>query len=619
MMAKNPLGEVITLLDSLTTKIIQEGEDELKAYKAYVEWCDDYSKNRNFEITTATAKKGKLEAEISQLTADIEASTGRIEDLAGSIGTDEKDLNDATVIHRKEAEDFAANDAELSDSINTLSRAIGILEKEMAKNPAAFAQIDASSLDGLLKSIGAVIEAAAFPIADKQKLLALVQTQQGDAADDDAPGAPAPAVYKTHSTNILDVLDDLKEKAEEELASLRKAFANSKHNFDMLKQSLEMQIADDTRHMEDEKAAKAASEEAKATAEANLAATLKDLADSKAALKASNSGCMQVAADHEATVAGRNEELKTIAEAKKILVSTTSGAVEQTYSMFQMGSRLQTRADLAGSEVVSLIKRLAKEQSSAELTQLASRVAAVFQYGASAGEDPFAKVKGLIKTLIIKLEKEAGAEAQEKAYCDEQMAKTEAKQTELEDDVAKLTAKIDQASAASAGLKADVRELQAELATLAKLQAEMDKTRQEENAAYVEAKADLELGLSGVRQALGVLRDYYGSGASAAAMMQVMRQPAPPVPELFEPASGAGQSIIGILEVVESDFAKNLAQEETEEADSLAEYEKTTQENKVTNTLKSQDVKYKAQEFIGLDKNVAEMSADLKSTQTELT
>merc|ERR1719461_2184948 len=119
--AKNPLSVVITLLDSLTAKIIQEGEDELKAYKAYVEWCDDYSKNRNFEITTATAKKEKLGAEISQLTADIEASTGRIEDLAGSIASDEKDLKDATDIHNKEAADFAANDAELSDDIDTLS------------------------------------------------------------------------------------------------------------------------------------------------------------------------------------------------------------------------------------------------------------------------------------------------------------------------------------------------------------------------------------------------------------------------------------------------------------------------------------------------------------------
>ena len=44
------------------------------------------------------------------------------------------------------------------------------------------------------------------------------------------------------------------------------------------------------------------------------------------------------------------------------------------------------------------------------------------RYGASAGEDPFAKVKQLITNMIAKLEKEAGADANQKAYCDEEMA-----------------------------------------------------------------------------------------------------------------------------------------------------------------------------------------------------
>jgi len=116
----------------------------------------------------------------------------------------------------------------------------------------------------------------------------------------------------------------------------------------------------------------------------------------------------------------------------------------------------------------------------------------------------------------------------------------------------------------------------------------MDNTRQESHAAFVQAKADLELGLQGVRQALTVLREYYGGSAA------FMQQPRPAMPELHSKAEGAGNSIVGILEVVESDFAQNLAKETTEEDDAEAEYQKITQENAVTKTMKDQDEKYKA-------------------------
>jgi hypothetical protein len=172
-------------------------------------------------------------------------------------------------------------------------------------------------------------------------------------------------------------------------------------------------------------------------------------------------------------------------------------------------------------------------------------------------------------------------------------------------------------------LKADAKELQSELADLAKQQAEMDSIRSETHADYTQAKADLELGLAGVRKALGVLRDYYGSSAAAAAMVQdsshfeaLMQQPA--LPEQHEKAQGAGWSIIETLMVVESDFAKNLSTEEFEEADAQAEYEKTTQENAVTKALKDQDVKYKSQAAASLDKNLGEMSGDRDTTSTEL-
>merc|ERR1719336_1441880 len=307
----------------------------------------------------------------------------------------------------------------------------------------------------------------------------------------------------------------------------------------------------------------AASEEAKATAEGDLANTVKDLADSKNSLKSTSDSCMQVAADHEATVKSRTEELAAVAEAKKIITESTSGAVSQTYSFVQVGSTMQlkTKLDLARAEVVTMVKKLADKHHSAALAQLASRMSAIMRFGTAGGADPFGKVKGLIADMISKLEKEAADEATEKAYCDEQMSKTAAKKEELEEDTEKLTSKIDTTAAKSAGLKADVKELQGELAALAKEQAEMDKIRMEERADYAKAKEELEAGIAGVRKALGVLRDYYGS--TGASMLQdvsdmkfMMKQPA--MPEKHTKASGAGSGIIGILEVCESDFAKNL-------------------------------------------------------------
>merc|ERR1719395_27821 len=128
--------------------------------------------------------------------------------------------------------------------------------------------------------------------------------------------------------------------------------------------------------------------------------------------------------------------------------------------------RMRTGADLANAEVVNLVKKLAREQHSAALAQLASRIQTLIRYSSRSGDDPFAKIKTLIQEMIAKLMKEAAAEASEKAYCDEEMSKTKAKKEELSADIEKLTAKIDKATTTSIELKEDVKELQKELAEI---------------------------------------------------------------------------------------------------------------------------------------------------------
>jgi len=602
----------------LEAKIKNDGEVEAKAYNKYVEWCDEASKNSGFAIETASKEKAQLEAKIGELSSDVAVATSKIEELAGAVATSNSGVKDATVIRGQETSDFATSEKELMEAIDAVGRAASILEKEMAKNPASFAQLNTADMSKALQAISAVLDAASFSGNDQKKLMALVQSQEN--SDDEDMGAPAASTYKTHSSGILDVLEDMKEKAEGQLSDLRKAEVNARHNYAMLKQSLEDQLSADSKDMDEEKAGKAGSEENKATAQGDLEVAVKELASSTDQLATAHSTCLQTAADHEATVYARKDELAVLAQAKKMLQDTTSGAVSQTY-FFQVASRMQTRADLVGREVIVAVKRLAKKQHSSALAQLASRIAAVARYGTSTGEAPFAKIKGLIQDMIAKLEGEAGADATEKAYCDEQIAKTSAKKSDLDDDVSKMSSKIDQASAKSAQLKEEIQELEGELATLARQQAEMDSIRQDSNADFKAAKADLELGLSGVRKALGTLRDYYGAGSAsmlqdAATLGAAMEQPSAPVKH--SGSAGAGGSIIDILEVVESDFATNLAKEETEEADSQSEYETVSQQNEVTKTLKTQDVKYKTQESKSLDKTGSEYSADRETTNSEL-
>merc|ERR1719161_1953251 len=116
-----------------------------------------------------------------------------------------------------------------------------------------------------------------------------------------------------------------------------------------------------------------------------------------------------------------------------------------------------TSSDLAQMEVVNLVKKLAREQRSPALAQLASRLNAVIRYGASSGDDPFAKIKGLISDMIAKLMKEAQEEAAEKGYCDAEMAKTKAKKEELTDGIEKLQSAIDSDTSASERLKEEVK------------------------------------------------------------------------------------------------------------------------------------------------------------------
>ena len=235
--------------------------------------------------------------------------------------------------------------------------------------------------------------------------------------------------------------------------------------------------------------------------------------------------------------------------------------------MKALQSLLQIKSGARNTQVVEMtlaaIKKLARKHKSLKLAQLASKISTVIAYG---GNDVFKQVKEMILKDIEALKKEAEEDATEKAYCDEELAKTEAKKVELDADIEKLVAKIDQATSQSAQLKEEVAEAQESLVAITKGQAEMD-TKPSPRGKHWSAS--------------------------------MMQQPVKPVSH--SKSSGSGGSIIDILEVCEADFSKDLAVEAAAESDALESYDKQTQENKIEKTTKDQDVKYKTQAFKALE------------------
>merc|ERR1719310_387450 len=470
--------------------------------------CHDDSMDLKFSIETGKKDVERAKATIADEEAKIGAAEAKIEELSTTIATGEKDLASATEIREKENDDFKKLEKELMEAVSMLERAYGIIEREMAKTGFIQGKASKESMDKVMDALEAVIVSAGVNAADKAKVQALLQATQGSSDADlefQPAGAPDPAAYKSKSGGILSVLEDMLEKAKAELASAQKAEMNSAFDFKMLKQKLEDAIAFGEKQLAETKKAKAAAEEAKAVAEGELETASKNLADDETHLKDLQQECMTSAEEDTESKKSRAEELEALATAKKILEEKTGAAADRAYSFIQIStvSKAGTKTKEVKQHVLDLLQSLAKKNDDKQLSLLAQRI----QSAAMLGEDPFAKIKGLISEMIEKLEAEAAKEAAHKAFCDKEMSETKAKKEDKESELDDLSTKIDKATSKIAKLKEEVATLETELGEIAAAQKKATEMRNEQAAAWAAAKADYEQGLEGVGMALQVLRD----------------------------------------------------------------------------------------------------------------
>lgn len=589
----SPIGKAIQMLGDLQAKLLLEGEDSQKVYNEFAEWCEESSANLQHDIKNGKSEIMDLTAAVDKEVATVGALNAKVEQLSGDLAADEADLKAAAEVRNKEHEAFLAEEKELAEVVDTLKHAVGILERE-SKGGASLVQL--SGVKSLVQAMSSLVQASMLSTAEADTLQSFLQSQSSD--EDGEPGAPEAAAYEGHSGNIIETISDLLDKAEEQLDAARQKEATDLHAFQMTEQALKSQLKLGAKELDEAKIGISVAEEKKATSAGDLQVTQKDLSTDESALSELHHECMTKAQDFETQTKVQGEELNALAAAKKVLQETTGEAASLSYGD-EAASLLQTsaRAGPADFKVAHLLRDLARRQGSRALALLAQKVGAAAQASARSGTDGFDKIKALIQDMIERLQQEAEADATKKVYCDKELAETNSKKDDKTTEIEKLSTQIDQMTTHSAKLKGEVAELQKALSALSTSKAQLDKMRGEDNALYKKNKAELEQGLNGVQMALKVLNEYYGGKPSN---------------------DGSSSGIIGLIEVVESDFSKGLAEMTAVEETAQRSYETEMKEIEIERVTKEQDVSYKTKESAELDKSAVETKTDRTSSQAEL-
>jgi len=335
--------------------------------------------------------------------------------------------------------------------------------------------------------------------------------------------------------------------------------------------------------------------------------------------------CEQKASDFENRQQLRADELVAIEKAIEILSSgaVAGAATKHLPTLVQKNSfvQLKSAAKVGGSDdrtfkAIEFLKMRAGQMNSRILTQLTMKAGEGQMTGTSA--DPFKKVKKLIQDLITRLLEEANQEAEHKGWCDTELAANEATRKEKTSKVETLHAEIDQLEASITKLTEEITNLSAAVAALDAAVAKATKQREEEKATNEETIADSKAAQTAVAQATEVLKEFYAKAGEATSLLQQQ----PESPEIFDEAYTGMQSenggVVGMLEVIASDFARLEAETTAAEAASQKEYDQFMDDSAVDKAQKNKDIEHKTAKKQNEEQALQEAKGDLEGTQKEL-
>jgi chromosome segregation ATPase len=378
------IQKVVVLLKEMSANTIKQGEDDRLAYDKYMCWCETTEAEKTAAIKAAEEKVQELEAFLEEAAAKEGELKTEIAALEEDIAADTEALATATAMRKEEHDAFAAEEADLKETLGLLSEAIAVLSKvQLVQTPEAHKQallqvndiihhvsprfqgimqkdlydlygefqgVDQQKERDLKKTfvtgsfLGEVFlpkhEAAALA---QSKDLPWVKTEEQlgkEANPNDLAGAAAGAKsYNSRSGSILGILKTQGDKFAKNLAAAQKEELEALIAFQKLAAAKNAEIAAQTKQKEAKEAELADLLDKVAKSKEDMEATLNTLDADRKFLAATIEGCKSEDAEYAKRSKVRNEEIKALAETLVILTGDEARSLfDKTLNFMQLGA-----------------------------------------------------------------------------------------------------------------------------------------------------------------------------------------------------------------------------------------------------------------------------------------
>jgi chromosome segregation ATPase len=244
-------------------------------------------------------------------------------------------------------------------------------------------------------------------------------------------------------------------------------------------------------------------------------------------------------------------------------------------------------------------------------------------------EDHFVKVRGLIKDLIAKLRSDALAEESQKNFCDGAMSKNIKKRDAANAQIEKANAAVTSLTARKNALEDEIATLESQIAELKKGLLEATELRNEDKAKNIRTMEMAQAGADSVELALSILREFYDKSflqthkyapAGGNRDGRTVQDLAPDTgfDSKYNGAKEESKGIVGLLEIILTDFERTKVQAKADEEESLAAFESMEKDTNGDSDEKNERIKMAENELKDAEASILEQTTEFNNGQSLL-